>query len=310
MSESSLDRTSRALDLIPFVTNNPGFSLAELADRFNSTPTQIFKDLEMLFMCGLPGYSHLELIDMELSEDYVAINNPQNLDLPRRFSFQEIASLTLGLQALLPLTRNPELADRISILITRLVAMVAEGERAQLELFSVQSETLKGMWDEVISTAALRQSAISIDYLSARTDSLTTRTIFPEFTYSSRGYLYTKALCTLSGEMRHFRHDRIMRAQELPDAIRPEEVRNLHEKAVTIRAILSRRNLYFVEAHPTIVASSTIEDDQIEVTFELGDSEWLLRELSTLPGRVEILHPATFWEAYHARLGAILSLYR
>jgi proteasome accessory factor C len=310
MSESSLDRTSRALDLIPFVTKNPGFSIAELADRFDSTPSQIFKDLEMLFMCGLPGYSHLELIDMELSDDYVAINNPQNLDLPRKFSFQEIASLTLGLQALLPIAQDPEITKRITGLMARLIAMVAEGERTQLELFSVQSEVLKGEWDEIIATAALRKIALSIDYLSARTDSLSTRTIFPEFTYGSRGYLYTKALCTLSGEMRHFRHDRIIKAQEVPDAIRPTQIQNSTQKVESIRVVLSRRNLFFIESHPTIVTSRAITEDQIEVTFELGDREWLLRSLSSLPGRVEVVEPRAFREAYHARLDAILALYR
>ena len=59
MVETALERTSRALDLIPFVATNPGMTIEELAAKFESTPSQIFKDLEMLFMCGLPGYSHL-----------------------------------------------------------------------------------------------------------------------------------------------------------------------------------------------------------------------------------------------------------
>ena len=50
MAETALERTSRALDLIPFVAANPGLSIEELAIKFESTPSQIFKDLEMLFM--------------------------------------------------------------------------------------------------------------------------------------------------------------------------------------------------------------------------------------------------------------------
>lgn len=310
MSESSIDRTSRALDLIPFVTNNPGFSIAELAERFDSTPSQIFKDLEMLFMCGLPGYSHLELIDMELSEEYVAINNAQNLDRPRRFSFQEITSLVLGLQALLSISRDEVIAQRISILMTRLRAMVAEGERSQLELLSVQSDTQPSEWDEVIAAAALSGMAVEIEYRSARTDLLTTRIIFPEQTYGSRGFLYTKALCTLSGEIRHFRHDRITRAQAKPDEKRPSSIRNPSEDLESVRVILARRNLFFVESHPSIVTSAEISDEHVAVTFELGDKEWLLRSLISLPGSVEVIEPKALREAYHARLGAILALYR
>ena len=310
MSESSIERTSRALDLIPFVTNNPGLSIAELAERFDSKPSQIFKDLEMLFMCGLPGYSHLELIDMELSEEYVAINNPQNLDRPRKFSFQEIASLILGLQALSSISRDPVLSGRIADLLIRLQTMVSEGERSQLELLSVQSESKPGEWDEVIATAALNQRAVDIEYLSARTDSISQRTIFPEYTYGSRGYLYTKALCLLTGEVRHFRHDRITSAAPAMDVLRPTATRSGTEDVETVNVSMSRRNLFFVESHSSVVRSFQLVGEELHVTFEIGDREWLLQALISLPGKVSILAPSKFAEAYHARLDAILALYR
>ena len=87
MAETALERTGSALDLIPFISNNPGWSIAALAEKFDTTPSQIMKDLEMLFMCGLPGYSHLELIDLEIDEDYVSVRNAQNLGRPRQLSF-------------------------------------------------------------------------------------------------------------------------------------------------------------------------------------------------------------------------------
>jgi len=51
-------------------------------------------------------------------------------------------------------------------------------------------------------------------------------------------------------------------------------------------------------------------ENWIEVLFELGDREWLLRTLTALPGALEILEPADFAAAYQARLDAILELYR
>ena len=46
MAESALERTARALDLIPFLSNNPGLTINEIAEKFASSPAQIFKDLE------------------------------------------------------------------------------------------------------------------------------------------------------------------------------------------------------------------------------------------------------------------------
>ena len=64
MSESALERTARALDLIPYLLEHQGASVAELAARFSVTELQITQDLTMLHMCGLPGYTPLELMDM------------------------------------------------------------------------------------------------------------------------------------------------------------------------------------------------------------------------------------------------------
>ena len=64
MAETALTRTARALDLVPFVIENPGISVEELAQEFQVTPTQMLADLSMIFMCGLPGYSTLEMIDL------------------------------------------------------------------------------------------------------------------------------------------------------------------------------------------------------------------------------------------------------
>jgi predicted DNA-binding transcriptional regulator YafY len=318
MSESAIDRTARALDLIPYVTNNPGLSIAELAARFNSTPAQIFKDLEMIFMCGLPGYSHLELIDLELDEDYVAINNPQNLRRPRKLSFQEITALTLGLQSLLGLATDAQLAARVQTLADRMKSLLGDNDESRLSLFTVDVPFSRGEWDSLMLQGAQEGKAVRIEYLSARSDEVSERVIFPELIYRSGDFIYTKALCSSSREIRHFRHDRILKASA-DSAIRPPksstpgkyattEKEDLKEQVVHVN--LSRRNLFFIEAHSSIVESCELVGDLFDVKFRVGDSEWLLRALSSLPGELHILSPKGFREAYHARLDAILALYR
>ena len=312
MAESAVDRTSRALDLIPFIHQNPGFTILELAEKFATTPGQIFKDLEMLFMCGLPGYSHLELIDLELDENYVAVNNPQNLGKPRKLSLPEVAALTLGLQAISPLISDPLMSMKCKKLQERLSAAVSSQHQAQLLNFSVQGDIAITLHDALISSAAAEQRGLLITYRSAKDEQLTERTIFPTQVYSAHGFFYVIAFCTLTHQVRHFRHDRIASAVLSHDRLNlsSELDADSREASFHIRVRLSKRNLYFIEEHREIVAAVTPSEDWVEVLFELGDRDWLLRALTALPGALEILEPADFRAAYEARLDAILDLYR
>ncbi len=101
-------RTARLLDLVPYLHANQGISLKELADDFGVSSTQIQSDLTTLWMCGLPGYSPLELMDLEFDSGFVTIRNATTLSKPRKVSMEEGLALLLGLELLqqrLPLDR-------------------------------------------------------------------------------------------------------------------------------------------------------------------------------------------------------------
>ena len=61
MSETAISRAVRTFDLIPYILNNPGVSIRELAEVFKTSEDQINTDLQLAFMCGLPGYTPYEL---------------------------------------------------------------------------------------------------------------------------------------------------------------------------------------------------------------------------------------------------------
>lgn len=311
MSESAIERTSRALDLIPFVHQNPGYSIVELAEKFSTTPSQMFKDLEMLFMCGLPGYSHLELIDLEMDEDYVAVNNPQNLDKPRKLSLPEVTALILGLAAIQPLISDAALKEKSFSLQERLSKLISTQHRDQLASFSVKAEIVESPFDALIARAVAEHKGLIISYRSAREEKLTERTIYPTQSYAAHGYLYSIAFCSLTNEIRHFRHDRIERA-ELSHEDAPNTRRSTQRSSalLQVRVLLSKRNRFFLEEHREIVVEQKVNGENIDAVFELGDADWLLRGLISLPGDLEVLGPPEFSASYYERLDAILALYR
>lgn len=309
MAESALDRTARALDLIPFISKNPGWSVTELAEKFETTPSQILKDLEMLFMCGLPGYTHLELIDLEIDEDYVAVKNAQNLEKPRNFSYSEVVALSLGLDSLMGQITESELIDRATRLKMKLGEFLGQ-EESIASVLSMESPFTDV--DMVIAQSIKDGTAVEIDYRSARTDSISTRTILPESAYRERGHLYTIAFCLKVGEIRHFRNDRIASARPILEKLKPI-VRSLATTASGINEVvvrLSPQNRFFVEENPSIIVSAIEEDVHLVVTFAIADHQWLLRNLISLPGPVEVLSPTGFRDLLNSKIDAILALYR
>ena len=309
MAESALERTARALDLIPFISKNPGWSVSELAEKFQTTPSQIMKDLEMLFMCGLPGYTHSELIDLEIYEEYVAVRNPQNLERPRNFSYSEVVALSLGLDSLRSQIADQGLIERAERLRTRLAQFL--GQESSIATVLSTESTFTDI-DLMIADAIKRGTGIEIEYRSARTDSLSTRTIFPESAYRERGHLYTIAFCQKVRELRHFRNDRIVSATPIH-----ESAKILKESAATTQdgnweviARLAPQNRFFVEENPSIITSVKEENVHLLVTFRIADQQWLVRNLISLPGAVEILSPSAFHDLLNSKIDAILELYR
>jgi proteasome accessory factor C len=64
MADNAAQRALRTMDLVPYILENPGISTIDLAAKFSVTQKQIEKDLQLIFLCGLPGYTPYELIDL------------------------------------------------------------------------------------------------------------------------------------------------------------------------------------------------------------------------------------------------------
>ena len=272
----------------------------------------------MLFMCGLPGHGHLELIDLELEEDFVAVKNPQNLSLPRKFSYLEAAALALGLESIISYVKEPALHNRALHVKERLQEFLSQRESfVAVSEGSNEPEQWKN-FEDLVSTACAQGTALQITYRSARTDSLSERVIFPKTLYRERGHAYTIAYCEEAMELRHFRIDRIMNAK--PSSSQPSHsLTSQSGEKTQIIAWIAPRNRFFVEENPGIIQSiseadplsdSPVGPGGLLVHFLIDDCSWLKRSLLELPDPVQIVEPAWFIEEFDAHIDAILDLYR
>ena len=199
-------RTARLLDLVPYLHANQGISIKELSVEFGVTQTQIQSDLTTLWMCGLPGYTPLELIDLEFESGYVTIRNASTLAKPRKISFDEGLALLLGLQLLterIPSDRL-DLREDIDVLSERLSHNLGVPKTLRI------SSEIDPEISQQLIYALKSSSDVEISYHSLYSDKVSTRRISPQIMYEEDERSYVQAHCHLSNSLRIFRIDRIL----------------------------------------------------------------------------------------------------
>ena len=304
---AALQRFNRALDLIPFVETHPGWSIEELAQHFNVTAAEISKDLATLHMCGLPGYSHLELIDLSYDDDLVTILNGQNLSEPRDLSMDERAAILLGLEMLKSLDNAAPVGEKISALQERFRSAAVQKVENQIDL----SQAINAAPHHATLLRALEKKAqLDIEYVSARSDSVSQRHLAPISLYQIGGHLFLEAFCFTSNSIRHFRSDRIRSCalSELNLAL-PDQAEAPNEGLTILTVLLDPSAKLFLEENLHLVHSQELVGDQILVRMGINDVDWLLKALLALPASCSILEPISAIERMSELANRIRSVY-
>ena len=198
-------RTARLLDLVPFLNTHQGIALKELAMHFDVTPAQMSADLMTLWMCGLPGYTPLELMDLEFESGFVTIRNAPTLAKPRKITFQEGVALLLGLDLVassIPEDRS-DLLTCVESVRERLTKLL--GVPVKLSAVAAAS----GAVSTTISQAVQANTGLEIRYHSLYKDQISQRSVMPIDLYEMNGHQYMRAYCFTANDYREFRVDRI-----------------------------------------------------------------------------------------------------
>src|SRR5437867_12098409 len=68
-SPTTAERLGRMLVIVPYLVQHPGTNLESAARLFDVPRDQLRRDLDLLFMSGLPPYGPGDLIDVDIDED-------------------------------------------------------------------------------------------------------------------------------------------------------------------------------------------------------------------------------------------------
>jgi len=213
---ASADRLGRLLNLVPYLLARPGIRIAEAAGDLGVTERQLREDLELLWMCGLPGYGPGDLIDMAIDGDQVTITYDAGIDRPLRLTPDEALALAVALRML---AETPGLADRAAVQSALAKVESAAGGLAD----SPVAVRLPGNADrlDTVRSAVERRKALHITYYAATRDETTERVVDPMRVLVAEGHGYLEAWCRRAGAVRLFRVDRIDGMTELDEPAAP-----------------------------------------------------------------------------------------
>lgn len=217
-SARTVSRISRILALIPYVLDKDGVDVDELMTRFGYTRAQLTKDLDTIFVCGLPGYGPGDLMEAYMDEDEVIIDAAEFFaKAPRLTPSEALGLLAAGMTVIGSGEASPALKSAVRKL-TKAVMPDAE-ETLTVDVID-ESQNVGTLRD-----AAAEQKVVRIVYRSVAKEEETEREIEPWSVFASLGRWYVIGHCRLVEGQRTFRVDRIKEMEVLGESFdRPEQV--------------------------------------------------------------------------------------
>jgi proteasome accessory factor C len=298
------DRLPRLLSLVPYLLARPGVPLAAAAADFGIGERQLRRDLELLWMCGLPGYGPGDLVDLSFTGDTVTVTEDAGMRRPLRLTTAEATALLVALRTLgdLPGMVDTDAVRRATAKIERAVGGGPAGIAVDVTP------------QEQATTAAVRAAlesgrALHIRYYTAGRDAVTRRTVDPMRMLLVEGRGYLEAWCRRAGAVRLFRLDRVDEVTVLDEPAAPppdaapadlsEGVFRARPEHATAVLLLEPWARWVAEYYPVeeVVELPSSGDEQADgggrarVVLRYADPAWLVRLVLGLGGGARVLEP-------------------
>ncbi len=290
------DRLPRLLSLVPYLIARPGIPVAEAAADFGTTERQLRRDLELLWMCGLPGYGPGDLVDISFAGDTVSVIEDAGMRRPLRLTTAEATALLVALRTLADV---PGVVDTAAVRRATVKIERAVGDAGTTGL-SVEVTRAEEAATVAVRTALAAGRALRIRYYTASRDAVSLRTIDPMRLLIVDGRGYLEAWCRRAEGVRLFRLDRVEDVEVLDEpAAPPPEAEPTDLSAGLFRpsadhrfaVLLLERDARWVAEYYPVDEVVEIDDGRARVLLRYTDPAWLVRLVLGLGGGARVLEP-------------------
>jgi proteasome accessory factor C len=288
------------LAIVPYLVQHPGSELTDVASAFHVPPSQLRRDLDLLFMSGLPPYGPGDLIDVDVDEDgHIWISMADHFSRPLQLTRIEALAVFLRGTELLATPGMPDapaLAKALEKLRTSLGAEMLSEADGRIEIARAGGQAPEHL--DVLREGARTHRRLAIEYFAASTGEWSRRDIEPEEVFSGMGHWYVAAWDVDADAERLFRADRVRSAAPTGETFTPRGLRGAGRdlysptgEDVAVRLRLRPAARWIAEYYATTKVEE-LDDGGLELTLPARQLGWVARLLLRVGDDAEIVEPS------------------
>lgn len=314
-------RLPRLLALVPYLLAHPDSHVRDVAAVFGVTERQLRVDLDLLWVCGLPGHGPGDLIDMSYEGDRVTLTNATSIARPLRLTADEALALVVALRTLanIPGLEERDALNRALVKLAGAAGAAVDGgvEGAAEERVQVSVEAEARML-ATVRDAVDRRRRLHLAYHVPARDERTERDVDPMRVLLAEGRPYLEGWCRRVEAVRLFRLDRIVDVQvlDLPSEPPAEaQPRDLSEGLFqpspadeTVTLALAPTARWVADYYPCEEVTER-EDGELVVRLRTPDTGWVRRLVLGLGPAGQVLDPPSLADQVEADARAALAAY-
>lgn len=297
--ESATSRVSRLLTMVPWLLNRQGIDLERAAAELGVSEEQVVDDLQVLFVCGLPGHYPDDLIEASWEDGRVFVGNADAIARPLRLGRDEALALIVALRAL---AATPGLTERDAIdrALAKLEAAAGDAAASAANVRVDLDEPVDPELAARIRAGLTEGRRLHLTYTSASRDETTERDVDPLRVLSVDGRWYLEAWCHRAQGVRTFRLDRVEAVEVLDQPADPPA--DLPDREVgpgVFRGAPDDLVVTLELAPQAAWVSESVPSESVEVhdggtrtmVLRVADPSWLTRLVWREAGAVQVVGP-------------------
>ena len=311
----AVDQLPRLLALVPYLLARPGVRLTEVAKDFGISEDRLRKDLNLLWVCGLPGHGPGDLIDVEFEGETVTLLEPAGVTRPLRLTVDEALALLVALRALAdtPGLDEHDAVDRALAKIEQAAGAAAEAA-ARVEIAVEGEERVL----PIVQSALEQARRLHLSYYVPGRDETTERDVDPMRLLLVDGRSYLEAWCRRVEGVRLFRLDRVHEVAVLDEPSEPPadvQPRDLSQGLfrpgpddLLVTLALRPGAAWVADYHPCESVTESA-DGGLTVRLRARDTSWVRRLVLRLGDQGRVLAPDSLAQSVREDAARALAAY-
>ena len=290
----------RLLSLVPYLREHDGVAMTDVAAAFGISLKTLREDLNVLWMCGMPGLTPGDLIEIDMDavdgEGVIHLSNADYLTRPLRLSTDEALALVLALRTLREIA-GPGKRDAVDRAMKKLEAVA--GNVPAVDQASVAITAARDDIQARVNDGLQRGKRLDLTYDVASRAETTRRMVDPLRVFVLEGYGYLEAWCYSANALRTFRLDRIAAVDVTSVDVAAHDVKlkdlstgwwEALKDAPLVTLELQPWAAWVAEYYPT-ESVSVRPGGGLIVSLHVTDPAWLRGLLLRLQGGARVLAP-------------------